>query len=553
MILVARSRRGLERARAFSPSPDALEILVEPDIRILVSRSAECHFDPAGLALFGTVDAAVSAGQGCALGRLRSLVASRWGSYLAFSWDAKARIAMVDPSGAGQSHFVRDPHLTLIGNRLSPDLMRNCGFRISADHAALAGCLLDPGTMVAAPLLAGVTTMVPGSAYYLGSDRAPDVLWSPAAIETDSERRPATLRTAVDSAVSIMTCRQQSLLELSGGLDSSILAGTMRDVGVPAKAVAVQLIGGDVCEGRYAAATSAFSRIPLQIATTENYPDYASFMEAPQVAHPFMYGVDDAFADAVRSAIDEHSHCVVTGQGGDAVFYQPATPLTTIDRFRDRGWRSGWNALLDDARRTRSSIWHHLGPVFADRFQHAKPPQDELAGGLLTSQARNERLRFVHPWCDAARDLSPGRQLQILMLANSQIFHSPRAVDVGRPMLHPLLSQPVVESALAFPSWKLAQGPNDRGLARLVFADRLHPDIVERRSKGEAAAFYSRTALANLPYLRERLLDGALVRAGIADRDVMARALTPEYLFYSLDYRALILHAACEAWLEAWS
>jgi hypothetical protein len=34
---------------------------------------------------------------------------------------------------------------------------------------------------------------------------------------------------------------------------------------------------------------------------------------------------------------------------------------------------------------------------------------------------------------------------------------------------------------------------------------------------------------------------------------MMKQVLTPDYLFYSLDYRALVLHAACEAWLKAWS
>lgn len=139
------------------------------------------------------------------------------------------------------------------------------------------------------------------------------------------------------------------------------------------------------------------------------------------------------------------------------------------------------------------------------------------------------------------------------MLANSLVFHSGRALDLGRPLIHPLLSQPVVESALAIPTWRLATGRLDRGLARSIFADRLHPAVARRRSKGEAAAFYSRAATANLPYLRERLLDGALARAGIIDNAAMEKALTPEYLFHSLDYRALILHAACEAWLSAWA
>lgn len=139
------------------------------------------------------------------------------------------------------------------------------------------------------------------------------------------------------------------------------------------------------------------------------------------------------------------------------------------------------------------------------------------------------------------------------MLANSLIFHSARPVDLGLPFFHPLLTQPVLEAALALPTWQLASGPIDRGFARRLFADRLHPDIAARRSKGEAAAFYSRTVVANLPYLRERLLDGALAKAGILDTDRLSRTLTAEHLFYSLDYRAIFLQASAEAWLSSWT
>lgn len=526
-----------------------------PDYVVLAQRGSLHGSSQPDLLVLGTLYGGTASHRASnAVDRLRALVAVNWGAYMAFAADGNgARYAMVDPSGAGRAHLAADQHLTMVTDLLDPPIMRGAGFEISADLPGLAGCLLDPGTMVTAPLLHGVTPMVPGTAYPLRHDESAVALWSPTTISGDENADGRDLRRSVDTSIHAMTAGGGTLIELSGGLDSSIIAGTMTELGMPARAATVELIGGDVDEIRYARATAERCGMPLHRGEVTTFPDYAAFMEAPQVGHPYMYGLDDAFARVIVDALADDVDRIVTGQGGDAVLFQPATPLTTIDRVRSRGVRSGWRELLDDARRTRASIWHHILPAITDFIHPAGMPQDELAAGLLTRGAREGRTRFLHPWCADARQLPPGRRLQVLMLANSLVFHSGRALDLGRPLIHPLLSQPVVESALAIPTWRLATGRLDRGLARSIFADRLHPAVARRRSKGEAAAFYSRAATANLPYLRERLLDGALARAGIIDNAAMEKALTPEYLFHSLDYRALILHAACEAWLSAWA
>ena len=268
---------------------------------------------------------------------LRALINNCWGNYLAHAQDKNGGTVMVDPSGAGRAHLARDASLALVTDALEPKLMRAAGFDVQVDTAALAGCIVDPGTMVSAPLLGGVTAMVPGTAYSLGAGGERTVLWSPATLACndgacDAQARGAALRAGIDTAVSATARRRSHLLELSGGLDSSIVAGTLSDLGIDVRAVTVEVIGGDVDELRYAKATASRNRIPLHVAKAAAYPDYRAFMEHPQVAHPYMYGVDDAFAAAVREASDGAAS-VVTGQGVDAVFFQPATPLTSVIAF----------------------------------------------------------------------------------------------------------------------------------------------------------------------------------------------------------------------------
>ena len=61
-------------------------------------------------------------------------------------------------------------------------------------------------------------------------------------------------------------------------------------------------------------------------------------------------------------------------------------------------------------------------------------------------------------------------------------------------------------------------GRADRRLARAAFADRLPPEILHRRSKGEMTAYFGRQAAASIPFLRDHLLGGRLAARGLIDR-----------------------------------
>lgn len=89
---------------------------------------------------------------------------------------------------------------------------------------------------------------------------------------------------------------------------------------------------------------------------------------------------------------------------------------------------------------------------------------------------------------------------------------------------HPLLSQPLVEYSLSCATVTLTTGGRDRDFARQAFADHLPAQVINRRSKGNLSAHYSWMAAASLPMLRDLLLDGRLVAAGLVDRERLAAA-----------------------------
>src|SRR5207248_1207100 len=90
----------------------------------------------------------------------------------------------------------------------------------------------------------------------------------------------------------------------------------------------------------------------------------------------------------------------------------------------------------------------------------------------------------LHPWAVDAEDVPLGKRTQIRFLGEVTNRHRPIPRVERAPQHHPLLSQPVMEVCLQIPTYLLVQGGRERSLAREAFADRLPPQILQRRDKG---------------------------------------------------------------------
>jgi len=481
----------------------------------------------------------------------RVLVANCWGNYVAVLMGRDGIRILPDPSGAGRVLVCGDRDLTIASDVIDPAIIRAAGLRTDVVAEAMSGGLLDPTTMILGSPLRGVECIPPGTLVHLDGT-VPDLqVWSPGMLRGAEPRQ--SLAEAVDSAVAALRGRHP-LVQVSGGLDSSIVLASAAAHG-SVTGFTVASAAGDVDESSLARDACSRVQAPLVIAVDEALPALTSFMDAPQVAQPFLHGLDDVFDRQMTDTVHRLG-CdrILTGQGGDAVFMQPRSLAPTVDRYADLGLRGLLAGIADDARRNGSSIWEPLMTALLHRRSGCRPPDPApLTPHLLTRDARESARRDHHPWTrerDAGR---PGREMQSRLLANATVVHTPRPNSCGVPIVHPLLAQPVLEVVLGLPTWTLASGPHDRGHARREFAARLPRSIAERFFKGQASAYFSRGVVGQLPELRERLLDGRLVEMGILDRNALDAVLTREHLAHSADYRSLLFVASCEAWAAAWS
>jgi asparagine synthase (glutamine-hydrolysing) len=359
------------------------------------------------------------------------------------------------------------------------------------------------------------------------------------------------------AASTLVAVSANPIVELSGGLDSAIVLGALAGGGkAPALCVnfATAYVEGD--EREHARAVAELWKAPLiELAAAEEEMAFERLERLAQPVEPMLYGLDFILETALVSvAHSVDADAIVTGQGGDAVFFQQPTADVVTDYLRDRGLRAFFSDVAFDAtRRAHGSIWRTWRNMAADRLGVAGSAGAGFDRSLLGPSAAGAVPALpCHPWLANAASLPPAKRLQLEALSNCQIFNGPTHRAAAAQLIHPLLSQPVMERCLSIPTWQLAGGRGDRALARAAFRDLLPDSIHRRRGKGEASSYYGRAVGRNLPFLRSYLLDGALVANGLLSADALDALLDEQALMWSDRARLPVLYASFEAWARHW-
>lgn len=467
------------------------------------------------------------------------LMSEGWGAYL-MVWrdDAGGLNVIRDPSGAIDAVWWCRDGVTLVGDVLPAAIDRLLPDDLAIDWRRLGEILRTPALLTDRAPLSGVTTVGLGRWVEAWSGGRDEALWRPA----DFARRRVdgsaeALVRVVDKAVDgVMRSRRRVVAELSGGLDSAIVAGALKATGHAAKADFVTYYGDEVEGDERPYAEAAAREIGLDLAAVRKPVaalSPADFEPLGLGVRPGLQGVDVAYdSEATRRLAAIGADGLITGQGGDSVFFHAPDPRVAADRVHRIGLRGlSPTYLAAVGRWTRHSAW--------------------TVGRLALTRA-TDAPRCAHPWLEDLGALPPAKRGQIERLVNNQLFWTDCLRARQAPLLNPLLSQPVVEHCLGVPSDQLTLGPRDRGLARMAFSDRLPVEIRDRRSKGDLSVFYGRLIRASLPTLKALLIDGRLVEAGVLDRDQLETDLDDHRLLWSEGANQPLLAAVIEAWARHW-
>lgn len=499
----------------------------------------------------------------------RRLVGAAWGRYVALLTDPAAGLPSVlrDPSGlVGCATWSLRDGVEIVASDMTHAPSGFGAHRPFLNWDAIARFLAAPAAAMTRSLFDDIAVVQPGELVRVGDAARPaETIWSAADFAANGHRDlEAAARDAVqrvEACTEALVSRyDRVLMELSGGLDSSILAGTLAVAGCTPRVAAwlnYQDDRPEADESRYARAVT--ERIGVELTTPRGWAtpiDEASLAETARQAWPAIGGVDAGRdRDELARLRETGASAIVSGQGGDGVFFQFPTALVMSDALARDGARALASPLLAAvARRTRQSVWSVLRQVRAERIGRARRPR--MASTLLSPAVAAAAETVEHPWVREARarGLPPAKVLHVQGVAVTHLYGGPSRRLQAADILLPLFAQPVVEHGLSIAVPDLAGESYDRPFARRAFRDRLPCEVLQRRAKGDMSTYYGKLAAMSLETLRPYLMDGCLAEAGLLDREVLGRTLDPHHLLTGGGGTAMdVLNAAAvEAWVRYW-
>jgi asparagine synthase (glutamine-hydrolysing) len=435
---------------------------------------------------------------------------------------------------------------------------------------------------------------IPGGEYITprSTTNSRNVLWHPARfctdepIESEGEASRQLYATVNDAVRALASGHERILVFLSGGLDSSIITTRLAQCYGPDVTCLNFYITGNDSPASPSSASSTMSRTSLTnlrritgnadergFARKVAYSCAFKLLEkerevfvlnaqrlhnAPLAPRPsgyvFLCDEDDLECEIVAES--GVSACF-SGQGGDTVFYASLRAIGALDYAfaHPFGLRHLYHIRLTAAL-SGESIAHVLAKVIRHGFLRAYlPPSIDPFDRphLLRDDAipTQPGLYSRHPWLATDARLCPGKSNHVLGVAHSvPLYQDMYRRERFATSVHPLASQPVVETCLRIPTYVLLAGGISRGLARRTFQDCLPPEVVRRISKGSGMAFYQNVARRNMRFIRDQLLDGVLAREGLLDRSKLEAYLTPDQPFLTVQPDQIMDYLACEAWLS---
>lgn len=489
--------------------------------------------------------------------RFAALCCGAWGRYVALArtQDGRVRSLFRDPSGAMEALAWTVDSLQVITSSTPDWLIQAANPRARIRRERLGVLIADPSAIVGEIALEGVLACGAGDVLDLDTREARP-LWRPSRLrplKVGTDEAAPALEACIDRATLRLSAGVTSAVaELSGGLDSAIVSRALMRAGGRVRSwVNVFSALPESDERGYARYAAEGLRGDLTyVERRTEHLAAAAFDATSGEARPSLTGQDVGFDRLMADACEALGvEALFTGKGGDAVFLHAVDGDVFMDLRRARGVRALLSPLLPALSRwTRTSAWSIARGE--GRRTGRGIGQSGLQPSLVIEDLRQDGPD--HAWLKDLEHLGPAKQRHVAAVVGNLGFQTRCRRSAAVDMIHPLTSQPVVELCLSLPTWVLATGGRDRGLARQAFAARLPPAIVERRSKGDYTAFFHREIAANLPFIRDYLLGGRLADLGVIDRSRLEASLDPDRLLWIGGPPELSRVLVVEAWVRRW-
>lgn len=504
--------------------------------------------------------------------RGEQLITAYLGRYVAFLRHAETPTQWVLRSPTGNLPCFLSCHggVSIFFSQVSDlALLQLKGWRI--DEAALRTRVAS-GMLHAGNLLENLSEVYGGECIELhGDGMKRRFYWKPLDIADtdpieDANYAIRVVRAAVKSSVQgWASCYSSIIVRASGGLDSSIIAGCLRDApSAPRISLFTLYIPEDLRN------TLPWSRTiaehvgvkPVEFARPPNI-HWSALARLPLRPWPECDTavLDIAFRES-ELARETGASAVMTGDGGDSLFGSRSAKFAAREFLRRHGM--SWRLLKvaeNVALLRRITVWKVLGDALRTRlFGEAHGLEDPLAGRELVDDAvmRSfvaERDYVPHPWYRGVppAELNWAAIMRLGTLMQLPSLYSPVQGADGANLEYvlPLYDQRVVEWSLRTAAYMHITDGRDRDLARRAFVDIVPDRILKRHWKDFPTGVLEGMVKTNLLWTRELLLDGVLVKLGLLDRQRIEANLNPKTLKSNVSGGELFDHVSTECWARS--
>lgn len=504
----------------------------------------------------------------------RHLVDRFWGRYVAFIRDPRDAVTHVvrDPQG-GLPCFFTKLHDLLVFYSDIEDLLVLEVIRPTINLRFLRSYICLPMLTGDETGLNEIKEVPPG--HCLRVDLAGEIssrcYWDPAAIARsplgmNEKEVAAALRSTTETCVAAWaSCYPRILHRLSGGLDSSIVLSCLRSAPAQPEVTCLNYFFNSENEDERTYARMASSAFQCKLVEKEEViadVRLESILNIRKLPRPSEFEEPARHAAfETQLATERDAQALFSGVGGDNIFYQSPLTLTSADYLHGRLTRKGFLKLVTlIAQREREPVWKVLGEVMRSTFRPGRwnPLEDATRFMMLvTPEAVEATIRqqdYIHPSLRNPKGLPPGklRHIQMMTALVPDPF-SPFHLENAPEHVAPLISQPLIELCLRIPTYVLSAHGVDRSAIRQAFEGAVPSPILRRHDKSGIDAYLLQLLHKNLPFVRELMLDGLLVKEGLLDRKRLEKALALDQPWTPPEgLEVLCDHLSTEVWLRSW-
>jgi asparagine synthase (glutamine-hydrolysing) len=478
----------------------------------------------------------------------RNLVSAYWGNYVAVVVSPGSRYVIKDPTGSLPCYHATHRGVGLLFSCIADCTELDC-MHFPINWAYVRAKSVDGPFHVEISPLQGVTRVHPGECV-IYEDRGRVVsrkfYWHPSGFEgasvmiEDPDSAARALRATVRSCVHTLAARHPRVLQqLSGGLDSSIVLGCLADApsALDISCYTIYVPDAPSDERRWARyATHRRGHRHIEVAADlgsllfKDRPPLAPSIEPVSSLGQWLKGPVER-----RLAAEFGATAVLTGDGGDPTFGS-TTYVFAVDRALARyglGLKTLSMAAQVAARRDQT-VWHVLGNSLR-RARHGTSMSDFRALMSKSSRLVETEVKqaaaadhFPNPWFNVGEQIPLERIWRLGPLAYAPMFYDLSTSQHGAAPLvvSPLCAQPVYEIAARIPADVHFDAGRTRGLARRAFAREVPEPILRRQWKDRPLSPVADLVRTNMAFIRDRLLDGVLVRERILNRAALELALS---------------------------